>query len=468
MNRVCPPPYFCKAMRPPTMGGLLWFWALITVMMLYGCGGGSPASQALGTSVVSDATASDTNSNATPPMPPPVVDPVGPEHQAGTWNGLTTFHLVNQTGGAWTDAQVYWAIIGRDPVSGVFVYADLAGKLVPMQLSDNGPLVKGGQAYSNYFHTLAQAHAITLPAMDSARVLMSLGSPMYIKVLKDGAGNIGYAGANIENPTDPNQDVVFDFAEMAILPVGHPSQGIFVNTTRVDHFGFPLQLRVQGLNGYDQTVGEPLTETRDSLFAKFVAEVPSEFRALAQAPYSPCRIMAPSHASFQAGGVNANYLQPVIDAAWAKYRTQNLEFALDNLGSFVGRVNGDVMTFTGANGAKHYINGKPSTSMVMLGNGLLNDASGASDVGTQLQLQAQVSAAFNRGVFDSPANWHNAQNFYPAGVASNHYARFWHAHSLRQLSYGFAYDDVANQSPSLHTSSPTDVTLRIGWSVASP
>jgi hypothetical protein len=67
--------------------------------------------------------------------------------------------------------------------------------------------------------------------------------------------------------------------------------------------------------------------------------------------------MALAHASFQAGGVNANYLQPVIDAAWAKYRTQNLEFALDNLGSFVGRVNGDVMVFTGANGAngaKHY------------------------------------------------------------------------------------------------------------------
>ncbi len=111
---------------------------------------------------------------------------------------------------------------------------------------------------------------------------MSVGSPMFIEVNTDGAGNIAYAGANIENSSDPNLDVIFDFGEFALVPRASRTQGIFINTTRVDHFGFPPKLRLQGLGGYDKTVGEPLTESRDTLFTKFQQEVPVEFRSLAE------------------------------------------------------------------------------------------------------------------------------------------------------------------------------------------
>jgi hypothetical protein len=140
------------------------------------------------------------------------------------WNGFTTFNVVNQTNGRWADSQGYWAIIGRDLVTGDFVHVDLSGNLIPMRLSDNGQLVKNGQGYANYFFSLAQSSWVTIPPIDSARILFSVGSPMYIRVVVDGAGRIAYAGANIENPADPNIDVIFDFGEMAILPKGHPSQ----------------------------------------------------------------------------------------------------------------------------------------------------------------------------------------------------------------------------------------------------
>ncbi len=384
---------------------------------------------------------------------------------SGTWNGRTTFNIVNQTAGRWTDDQVYWAIIGRDWSTGKFVRVDASGNLIPMSISDNGALTKNGVTYTNYFHKLSATRSITIPALDSARVMMSVGSPMFIRVVLDGNGNVGYAGANIENPSDPNIDVYFDFGEMAIIPPGKANPGIFINTTRVDHFGFPLKLRVQGLGGYDQSVGEALTETRDQLFSKFVAEVPAQFKPLAQAPYSPYRIMAPAHATFKPGQANANYLQPYIDAVWARYRNEDLVFSLQNLGTFRGRVSGDRFVFTGGSPAgTFYINGKPDTAMVLLGAGLLADASGnPTNIGTQLQIQAQICAALNRHVMETPANWYVQSAHYPAGQVGNWFAKFWHDHSINKKAYGFAYDDVGDFSPSLHTSAPTTVTYTIGW-----
>lgn len=387
----------------------------------------------------------------------------------GTWNERTTFVVQNLTRGRWTNAQVYYAIIGKSWQTGQFVWVNAAGQQIPMSDADNGALVKSGERYSNYFHRVSDLPQVTIAPINSARILLSVGSPMYIKVVRDVNGNIGYAGANIENPTDPNLDVYFDFGEMAILPKSMSNPGIYVNTTRVDHFGFPLRLRVQGLNGYDRTVGERVdTLTRDDVISRFVARVPTPFKPLGQAPYTPYRVIAPAHANFGTGKPNAGYLQPYIDQVWARYRNEDLVFTLPNLGTFRGRVSGDTFRFTGGNeNGVFYINGKPDTQMVFLGNGLLNDARNAAPqhIGTQLQIQAQVAAALNRHVIESPANWYNRNAFYPAGSLANWYAKFWHDSDIAYdyLAYGFSYDDVGDHSPSLHTNAPTTVTYSIGW-----
>lgn len=387
----------------------------------------------------------------------------------GTWNERTTFVVQNMTRGRWANSQVYYAIIGKSWQTGQFVWVNAAGQQIPMSDADNGALVKNGERYSNYFHRVSDLPQVTIAPINSARILLSVGSPMYIKVVRDGNGNIGYAGANIENPTDPNLDVYFDFGEMAILPKSMGNPGIYVNTTRVDHFGFPLRLRVQGLGGYDRTVGERIdTLTRDDVISRFVARVPTPFKPLGQAPYTPFRVVAPGHGNFGEGKPNAGYLQPYIDQVWARYRNEDLVFTLPNLGTFRGRITGDTFRFTGGNeNGVFYINGKPNTQMVFLGNGLLNDARNAAPqhIGTQLQIQAQVAAALNRHVIESPANWHNRNAFYPAGSLANWYAKFWHDSDIAYdfLAYGFSYDDVGDHSPSLHTNAPTTVTYSIGW-----
>lgn len=390
--------------------------------------------------------------------------------QSGSvWNERTTFRIVNQTRGQWANNQVYWSIIGKSWQTGQFVWVNAQGQQIPMSVSDNGALVKNGQGYTNYFHRLSDLPQVTIDPINSARIMFSVGSPMYIKVVIDGNGQVGYAGANIVNPTDPNLDVYFDFGEMAILPRSQNDPGIFVNTTRVDHFGFPLQLRVQGLDGYDQTVGEKVAElTRAQVFDRFQQRVPAEFKPLGQAPYAPYRIIAPAHATFNHGGPQQFYLQPYIDAIWARYRNDELVFALDHLGTFRGRVFGDTFRFTGGHqNGTFFINGKPDTQMVMLGAGLLADAANAAPqhVDTQLQIQAQFAAAINRRVLETPAQWYSASHHYPAGQRSNFYAWFWHGSDIahHNLAYGFSYDDVGGHSPSLHTQKPTMVTYTIGW-----
>ena len=375
----------------------------------------------------------------------------------GTWNKQTTFNIVNGTHNAYDNAHVYWAIIGKDWTTGKFVWVDTTGKLIPMSTADNGALTKNGVTYTNYFHTIAQAGSVTIPPINSARLMLSVGTPMYIRVNSDINGNIGYAGANIENPSDPNIDVTFDFMEMAIVP----DTGFFGNTTRVDQFGFPVTLRLQGLGGFDQTVGE--TATRASLISAWASAVPAQFQGLAQAPYSPYRIIAPAHASFNAGKANANYLDAYIQGLWTKYASQTLTFT-DQQGTFTGHVVNGQFQFTDGQGT-YTIARAPTTAEALLGSGVLNDATGQTP-GTagydkQLQIQAQMCAAINRHIVEDPAHWYTPSYFYVS--PSNSYSKFWHDHSLNGLSYGFAYDDVGGFSSSLHTAAPTIATVTVGW-----
>jgi hypothetical protein len=106
---------------------------------------------------------------------------------------------------------------------------------------------------------------------------------------------------------------------------------------------------------------------------------------------------------------------------------------------------------------------KPTTAEALLGNGVLDDPSGAAagiEHDNQLHIQAQLCAALNRHVAETPEKWPDKSADYPP---ANWYAKFWHDHNLHGLSYGFAYDDVWDASASLHHTAPTTATVTIGW-----
>ncbi|WMJ70182.1 discoidin domain-containing protein [Stenotrophomonas sp. 24(2023)] len=366
--------------------------------------------------------------------------------------------LKNRTHGKFSDDQVYVAVIARDPnENGRFVYLTPDGTPVPMTVADNeaaNHLTKNGQNYSNYFFTLAQSKLLKMPKLDGGRIFVSLGSPMYIKVNEDINHQVGFAGPNVLNPTDPNIDVHFDWYEFTYNNIG-----LWLNNTQVDQFGFPLVEDVYGDNRtWHQRTG--IVESRDVIMAAYAKEVPPEF--MVTKPTAQ-RIMAPAKGSFDEGQVNGHYFDAYVNQVWDYYRTHTLRFTL-GAQQFTAVTEGEELVFTtvvpqgSTEPPKVYRIGKPNTQEILEGKGKL--ASGDS---TELQIETRLCAGFNRHIMEDASIWdaHTA-GWYATGPY-NAYAKFWHDHSVDGKAYGFSYDDVSDQSSTIMAPKPEHVVLGIGW-----
>ncbi|GIJ60842.1 galactose-binding domain-containing protein [Virgisporangium aurantiacum] len=200
----------------------------------------------------------------------------------------------------------------------------------------------------------------------------------------------------------------FDFIEFTVGPAQFNG-----NTTRVDAFGLKLALRLRARDGYDVQIGEDqatFAETRDATFQRFVNEVPAEFKHLAQIQ-APYRIPAPgSSPQFQPGGQYAGY--------YSAYTSQV---------------------------------GFSATAQQIFGcSGPLAENPG-------------MCSALNRHVAHLPqSSWSNPALFYQTAPA-NYYSKFWHDHNINRLSYGFPYDDYAEQSSFIAHANPQWLLVAVGW-----
>jgi len=373
----------------------------------------------------------------------------------GGGGGTGTFPVTfqNNTRGTWSNSQVYVLVLGM-ATPGQWSYLKPDGTLKHISHLDEsapGHLTKNGRSYAAMSFSLAQASTVTIPArLEGARMYLSIGSPMYIPISPDDAG---WGGPDLFNPADPNSDVYFDWYEFTyqygVIPFGG-------NTTQVDMFGFPVTARLeQSATGYDQTVG--ITLTRDQVRSQYNAAVGAAFRPLADA----YRIVAPrTSALFRPGGAQAGYLQSVIDQTWNRYSAN--QFTLTRLNqTFTGRVVNGRLQFT-KDGAGPFYLSKPTTADVMACSGALASAGMAT---VELELGAEFCAAFNRGVALDTAQWYTPSAYYPAG-AKNDYAGFFHSVGLGHRAYGFAYDDVNDQSSVKilpNSNPPSRLTIGIGW-----
>ena len=350
--------------------------------------------------------------------------------------------LNNKTNGKYSDSEIYWCIVGNN-ANNQLCYMDKDGNMIPASESLNTVEVNGTK-YANIYHTLAESDHVYAPTIRSGRMYLSYGKPVYVKFV----GSTGYAGPDLNNPGDVNANTLFEFAEFTI-----EGKHYWGNTTRVDYFCFPMVTRLIGgslYGGYDNVAGD--VGTRDEIFNAFKNEVPNEYKSLVRDD----RIIAPCKSTFNVGKINGNYFDNYINEFWNKYANEDLRFSSES-GRFVGRVVGNQMRFTREGDSTVYYVDKPNTQEVLEGKGAFDRGNGVEKA-----IEAQLCAAFNRGVATEPENWYTPSKYYKNSV-SNFYAGFFHEHSVLGKAYGFCYDDVNDQSTLLQYDKADALVIDLKW-----
>ena len=378
------------------------------------------------------------------------------------------------------DGDLYVAIVGLD-TNNNHVWINAANsQVLPMSPGYNtvtGPTVNGNTGpgqnskYAACFTKLSNIpnRTFTLPLIAGCRVYISRGQQLYFYFFGANGAPSGYTAPNPQNPADPNTGILYETIELT-----NNQYGFFGNTTRVDAFNYPMGLELYG-QGYYKKTGE--LKTAADIVAAYKASVPAEFQGTVNSSTGVISFPSKTPAFYDgsngtAAGPYGNYFKPYLDAIWSKYKNEDLIFNAGNAGVFKGRVGGDnrlvVVGQSGAyNGRTGIITREPTTQEAFEGKGVLAQRNNDGDC--DLVVQAQITAAVNRhalsvaGGAAGQQDFYNVSKFYQT-APFNYYARFWHLPgiSVDNLSYGFAYDDVADQSSTLQTAKPSKVVATFG------
>lgn len=381
---------------------------------------------------------------------------------------VVPFTIVNRSNPAVSDANIFVALVGEQP-AGYHVWMDLkTGQIRPMSVSDNtvaGPTPNGNMGpggngrYANCFTRLSEIpnKVINVPGIAGTRILISFNQQLYLYFFGATGSPKGYAAPDLNNPNDPNQGIRFENIELTNAP-----NGLWVNTTRVDTYQYPMGLEVWGNNNFYGKAGE--LKTHAQILSQWQSTAPAPFNALYDAAKGIIHFPSKTPA-FREGGSQANYFGGYIDQIWSKYSGGDLVFNAGDAGVWRGRVSGGQFRFTRASdGAVGIIPWKPTTQDAL-------EAKGALATGGQwdLVVQAQIAAAINRHAIDLNLAVGATQDFstpskYYITSPYNWYAKFWHQAdiSYNSKTYAFSYDDVFDQSATINAGSPLRATITIG------
>ena len=406
---------------------------------------------------------------------------------------LLAFHAKGQTpmpfqfenNSTYADDELYVAIVGKDLTQGAHVWVDLkTGNHLPMDPVYNtvsGPVINGnlgpGQngKYADCFFKLSEIpnKEVMLKGIQGCRVFISVKEQLYLYFFGSTGAVQGYASPSHSNPTDPSTGILYEIIELTYNEIG-----FWGNTSRVDSYNYAMGLELNTTKGNTLKTGELITH--QEVIDRFVDSVPVEFKGCYDSHTG--QIFQPTKTKdFSDGSIGTmpdlgpyrDYMQPYIDQVWSKFSNEDLLFTHPEIGTWKGRVSGERFTFTciagpaGFIGKQGIIDGKPNTQEAFEGKGVLDRPVGEARF--DLMMQAQICAALSRHVIEvntapgTVQNWSDPSKYYLQSPC-NHYAKFWHQEGIRhnKMAYGFAYDDVNEQSSTLHSPEPSSVKLVFG------
>ncbi|MBD5316921.1 MAG: hypothetical protein HDS11_04555, partial [Bacteroides sp.] len=391
--------------------------------------------------------------------------------------------IQNTSTGQFADSDIYVAIIGKQGDSSI--YYDLTatanqGRCVVNRLDESvNRLHKDGYNdwdYADVFVPLSQIkdHTVYLGDTHACRMFFSFKSPMYLHAFADG----GYTGADLNNPGDPNADIRWELVEFTYEPGFEGVGQIWINTTRVDAFQYPMGLELYSAGNragstayiqrgeyvnYQTVIDRWNANYGNTIFANCYNN-PIGKDNLGGIIKQPSKV-----AALKQSDIFAEYINKVWD--YFRYNTANIRMGV--LGRWEGRVDGDRFVLTCVEGSywqpgsQAIIYWKPSTEDAIEGAGAF-----ASGNATDLTVQAMFCAAFNRGQVRTTTDlqdWDPDNGIRPfqggTEFPCNEYVKFFHDTAISVSggkTYAFAYDDTFDQSATSYSTAPQSAVVSVG------
>ncbi|MFV2119424.1 beta-1,3-glucanase family protein [Streptomyces sp. Act-28] len=290
---------------------------------------------------------------------------------------------------------------------------------------------------------------LTLPRMYGARVYFVRDDRLDF-FLNPGPALVEPAFAT---PSDRNYGRVWSFAEFTFDP-----QQLYANISYVDLVtALPIGLTLVGdaTHGVAPLPAGAVRRIADELVAQAARDgQPWDKLVIRTSNGSVLRVISPQN--LMAPYFDRPEQMPFrsaftgyVDRVWQKYRTTDLRVDLQGgRGVRTGRVDGDVLTFTGG----HSFTKPTSRDVFTCNHGPFANDPGDSD--DRKALLARLAAGFNRTTLLTHPDQPNgpAPSDHYRDPSTNHWARAVHANT--PIGYAFPYDDLPPGRPPDHHGAP--------------
>ncbi|MFI9583770.1 glycoside hydrolase family 64 protein [Streptomyces sp. NPDC052236] len=353
--------------------------------------------------------------------------------------------LKNSSGRA---GQVYIYTIGTELSTGRQGWADANGTFHAWPAGANPPSPAPDASIAGPAN--GQSKTIRMPKF-SGRVYFSYGQKLVFKLAPG-----GLVQPAVQNPSDPNRNILFNWTEYTLN-----DSGLWINSTQVDMFSAPYAVGVRPPTGAIKTTGH-LKAGGYNGFYNALRGQPGGWANLIQTrpDGTVLRALAPGH-GIEAGALPAAVMNDYVNRVWSKYATSTLTvtpFANEPNNKYFGRVSGNVMNFTNSSGAVVTSFQKPDSDSVFGCYKLLD----APNDRVRGPISRTLCAGFNRSTLLTNANQPDASsaNFYKDAV-TNHYSRKIHAQMANGKAYGFAFDDVGAHESLVHDGNPQQAYITL-------
>lgn len=295
-----------------------------------------------------------------------------------------------------------------------------------------------------------QSITIRMPKF-SGRVYFSYGQKLDFRLTTG-----GLVQPAVQNPNDPNRNILFNWTEYTLNDAG-----LWINSTQVDMFSAPYAVGVRLPDGSTRTTGHLKPGGYNGVLNALRSQ-PGGWAGLIQTrpDGTVLRALAPGH-GIGSGSLPAGVLDDYINRVWSRYATSPLTvtpFGDQPNTKYFGRVSGNVMNFTNSAGAVVTSFQKPDADSVF---GCYKHLDAPNDL-VRGPISRTLCAGFNRTTLLTSPNQpdNNPAAFYQDPV-TNHYARTIHAQMSDGKAYAFAFDDVGNHESLVNDPNPQQAYITL-------